>query len=136
MKTGSFLIKYTAFAMIAMLTNISIQRIILSIGDTKFSYIYALVLGTIGGLIVKFYLDKNWIFYASQQNSKKDFMVFLHYSALGLTTTFIFWVVETIFWFTWNTSLMREVGAIIGLSLGYILKYNLDKRFVFNRSEG
>ena len=27
-----------------------------------------------------------------------------------------------------------EVGAIIGLSIGYVVKYNLDRRYVFNDS--
>lgn len=26
---------------------------------------------------------------------------------------------------------MRELGAIMGLSIGYIVKFNLDRRFVF-----
>jgi putative flippase GtrA len=27
---------------------------------------------------------------------------------------------------------MRYTGAVIGLAIGYIIKYLLDKRFVFN----
>jgi putative flippase GtrA len=27
--------------------------------------------------------------------------------------------------------MMRELGAILGLSVGYVVKYNLDRRFVF-----
>jgi putative flippase GtrA len=46
-------------------------------------------------------------------------------------TTLIFWGTETLFWLTWGTDLMRETGAVIGLAVGYVIKYNLDKRFVF-----
>ena len=28
---------------------------------------------------------------------------------------------------------MRELGAILGLTIGYIIKYKLDKRFVFRQ---
>ncbi|MEL7013152.1 MAG: GtrA family protein, partial [Pseudomonadota bacterium] len=31
----------------------------------------------------------------------------------------------------WRTDLMRELGAVIGLTIGYVTKYQLDKRFVF-----
>ena len=31
----------------------------------------------------------------------------------------------------WQTDLMRELGAVIGLAIGYVVKFQLDKRFVF-----
>ena len=31
----------------------------------------------------------------------------------------------------WGTDLMREMGAILGLAVGYVVKYNLDRRYVF-----
>ena len=31
----------------------------------------------------------------------------------------------------WKTDLMREVGAVLGLAVGYVIKYTLDRRFVF-----
>ncbi|MEL6702576.1 MAG: GtrA family protein, partial [Pseudomonadota bacterium] len=46
-------------------------------------------------------------------------------------TTMIFWGTETAFWLIWDTDIMRELGAVIGLSIGYVVKYNLDRRFVF-----
>ena len=33
----------------------------------------------------------------------------------------------------WRQENMRELGAIIGLTMGYIIKYRLDKRFVFRQ---
>ena len=33
--------------------------------------------------------------------------------------------------FLFRTEAMRYVGAVIGLSIGYVAKYRLDKRFVF-----
>jgi putative flippase GtrA len=47
----------------------------------------------------------------------------------------IFWGTETVFWLTWKTDAMREIGAIIGLSIGYFVKYHLDKRYVFTASK-
>jgi putative flippase GtrA len=50
---------------------------------------------------------------------------------MGLVTTVTFWGSETVFWLVWQTSMMCEIGAIVGLSIGYAVKYNLDRRFVF-----
>jgi putative flippase GtrA len=52
---------------------------------------------------------------------------------MGLVTTAIFWATEYAFWLVWGTQLMREVGAVLGLAVGYIAKYQLDRRFVFVR---
>ena len=46
-----------------------------------------------------------------------------------------FWGTETAFWLIWKTDLMRELGAVLGLSVGYIVKYNLDRKFVFTDSQ-
>ncbi|MDC1270063.1 GtrA family protein, partial [Amylibacter sp.] len=42
---------------------------------------------------------------------------------------------ETAFWLVWQTYAMRELGAVLGLSIGYVVKYNLDRRFVFTDTE-
>ena len=31
------------------------------------------------------------------------------------------------------TDFWRETGAVLGLTVGYVIKYQLDSRFVFNR---
>ena len=54
---------------------------------------------------------------------------------MGVFTTTIFWAFETAFWFFWQTHLMREIGALIGLGIGYFIKFNLDRRFVFTSSK-
>ena len=53
------------------------------------------------------------------------------YTATGIITTALFWGTETIFWLAWQTDAMRELGAVIGLSFGYVIKYRLDRIFVF-----
>ena len=50
---------------------------------------------------------------------------------MGLITTAIFWGMETTFWLIWHTDMMRELGAILGLTIGYVVKYHLDRRYVF-----
>ncbi len=53
------------------------------------------------------------------------------YLVLGLITTAIFWRTETAFWLKWQTDLMGELGAVLGLSVVCVAKYNLDRCFVF-----
>jgi len=53
---------------------------------------------------------------------------------MGLVTTAIFWGAETASWLVWRTELARELGAILGLAVGYVVKYRLDRRFVFTAS--
>ena len=31
--------------------------------------------------------------------------------------------------------MMRELGAVLGLSVGYVVKYFLDRRFVFQNTQ-
>jgi hypothetical protein len=43
----------------------------------------------------------------------------------------VFWITEITFDAAWESDLAKYVGAVVGLSIGYVLKYYLDKRFVF-----
>lgn len=55
-------------------------------------------------------------------------------AAMGLVTTAIFWGTETAFWLLWQTDAMRELGAVLGLTVGYVVKYRLGRRFVFREA--
>ena len=50
----------------------------------------------------------------------------------GAIHTPIFWLTESVFWFVWKTSEMRELGAILGLILAYTVKYFILRRYIFN----
>jgi putative flippase GtrA len=50
---------------------------------------------------------------------------------MGVFTTVIFWSVEYAFYLTFATDTMRYVGGVIGLAIGFYVKYQLDKKFVF-----
>jgi len=129
---SSLLLRYSAFAIIAIISNLLVQRTILLLGDSGLYFAVAVALGTIVGLVVKFFLDKKWIFYDHTPSSTRNSHQFFLYSATGVLTTVIFWGTETLFWLVFFTDVMRELGAIIGLTIGYVIKYQLDRRFVFN----
>lgn len=124
-------LRYVAFAFVATIANLATQRLILQFGDTGGYFAAAVAAGTTVGLVIKYILDKRWVFYDVETGMKNHSRKFSLYTAMGLITTAIFWGTETVFWLIWKTDLMRELGAILGLLVGYVLKYNLDRRFVF-----
>lgn len=128
------ILKYTAFAVIATIVNLGVQRLVLTQGGDGMTFALAIGAGTLVGLVIKYTLDKRWIFYDLDTGVKAHGQKFSLYTAMGLITTAIFWGAETAFWLIWQTDVMRELGAIIGLSIGYVVKYNLDRRFVFTDS--
>lgn len=123
--------RYGAFAVLATLANLGAQRAVLAFGEGAALFALAMIAGTALGLVVKYLLDKRWIFADAETGLKAHGRKFSLYSAMGLVTTAIFWGSETLFWTLCQTHLARETGAVLGLALGYVVKYRLDKRFVF-----
>mgnify|MGYP006080251331 CR=1 FL=1 len=123
--------KYTSFCIIAILANLFTQRIFLDSNYIKLEYIYVLVIGTIVGLITKYFLDKNYIFHDHYNSLRYSLRKFSLYTFNGVFTTIIFWSAESLAFYIYATTFARELGAIIGLSVGYLLKYRLDKKLVF-----
>ncbi len=54
---------------------------------------------------------------------------------MGIFTTIIFWGTEIGFNAIFENQNAKYIGAIIGLSIGYAIKYFLDKKFVFVHKE-
>ena len=131
--TSNKIFLYTFFAIIATFSNLTTQRFIISFSQSNLFFLIAIFCGTVVGLLIKFFLDKKWIFFDKTSGLILQSRKFSKYSLMGILPTLIFWSTETIFWFLWNTENMREIGASIGLAIGYIIKYKLDKRFVFNK---
>ena len=124
-------LKYSFFALIATIINLFTQFISLAIYSQDFSLYIAIFFGTLTGLIVKYILDKKYIFYYVVKDKKEDSQKFILYSIMGVFTTLIFWGFEIGFDYIFDSEIAKYIGAIIGLSIGYITKYFLDKKFVF-----
>ena len=135
MTLQTLVLRYAFFAVLATLVNLATQRGVLWFGDTGIFFAIAVGAGTLVSLALKYILDKLWIFGDISVGIKAHGKQFSLYTAMGLVTTAIFWGTETAFWLLWQTNVMRELGAVIGLSVGYVVKYNLDRRFVFTGIE-
>lgn len=131
MTLRTLVFRYTIFAVIATVANLATQRVVLSYDNTTFWFFTAVAVGTLVGLVVKYALDKRWIFGDTSTGVAAHTKKFTLYTVMGLVTTAIFWGTETAFWMYWKTDTMRELGAVLGLAVGYVVKYNLDRRFVF-----
>lgn len=131
MTLHTLVLRYAFFAVLATLANLATQRAVLWFGDSGTLFALAVSAGTAVGLVIKYILDKRWIFEDMSAGVKAHGKKFSLYTAMGIVTTAIFWGTETAFWLIWQTEIMRELGAVIGLSIGYVVKYRLDRRYVF-----
>jgi len=124
-------ITYAVFAIIATIANIAAQDITIHIYAGVYSILLSVAVGTAAGLVIKYILDKRYIFRFQTRNTSHNGKVFVLYTFMGIVTTMIFWLFEFGFNHLFQTKEMRYFGGVIGLAIGYIVKYRLDKRFVF-----
>jgi hypothetical protein len=125
--------KYSLLAVLATLLNLSTQEVVVRTYDGSFAIYLAMALGTLAGLVSKYLLDKKTIFQFITTSHREDFIKFTLYGLTGVATTAIFWSFELGFDSLIGGKIARYIGAIIGLSIGYGVKYQLDKRYVFAR---
>ena len=127
-------LRYALFAAIATLVNLASQDLWLALWMWPYGLMLAMGFGTGTGLVTKYLLDKTWIFLDTASSVADHSKKFSLYTATGIVTTAIFWGMEYSFdlmsqgdpWF-------RKIGAVVGLSIGYVTKYRLDRRFVFRK---
>ncbi|CAK0762304.1 GtrA domain-containing protein [Gammaproteobacteria bacterium] len=127
---------YSIFALIATAANIGSQDIATRCYTGSYAVTLSVVFGTVVGLLMKYVLDKKYIFKFQTKSVAHDTQVFALYTLMGILTTTIFWSFEFGFdlWFASKTA--RYLGGVVGLSIGYWMKYHLDKRFVFHKQKG
>ncbi len=115
----------------AMMANIGAQIISFSIYHGPHAIFPAMAAGTLVGVVVKYLLDRRWIFHQGRATLGVHSRTFSLYSLTAIPTTGIFWLTEWAFDFYGGTAAWRYTGAVIGLTIGYVIKYQLDRRFVF-----
>jgi putative flippase GtrA len=125
-------ITYAILALIATVSNIGAQDLVIRGYNGAFDVLLSMAVGTGVGLVVKYMLDKRYIFRFRARSAVHDGRTFALYALMGLVTTAIFWGFEYGFQHLFETREMRYLGGVIGLAIGYLAKYHLDKRYVFN----
>ncbi|MBA7662707.1 hypothetical protein ES703_70738 [subsurface metagenome] len=83
--------------------------------------------------IIKFFLDKFIVFKKTSTELKETSIEFIKYFGFAILTTIENIGIQFLLTNFLNTPL--EISFIIALSIGYLTKFFLDKRYVFNIDE-
>ena len=126
---------YTGFALLSTVINIGSQMLSIWVYAGPYSVEISILVGTATGLPLRYLLEKKYIFEFQSKNLSHDSKLFALYSFMGVITTAIFWGTEYAFHLIYATDTMRYIGGVIGLSIGFYVKYQLDKKFVFVSNE-
>ncbi len=135
-KSGvSIFVLYSAFAIFSTAMNVGAQMLSILLYTGIYKIEVSILIGTAVGLPLRYVLEKHYIFAFKSENMFHDGKLFVFYTSMGILTTSIFWGVEYAFHLIFNTDTMRYIGGIIGLTIGFYIKYQLDKKFVFSRGD-
>jgi len=124
-------VRYVLFAVIAGVLNLATQELVLRVLPP--SLFLSILAGTAVGFIVKYILDKYWIFKDRFEDRASETRKIALYGAFSVVTTIIFWGMEIGFWHLGQTPEAKYIGGALGLAIGNWVKYRLDKHYVFAR---
>ena len=127
-------VRYVLFAVLAGLGNLGAQELTARVLP-QLPLMLPILVGTAVGFVVKYILDKKWIFQDSFEAHAQEVQKVLKYGIFSLATTLLFWATELVFWHFGQTTTAKYAGAVIGLGAGNWIKYQLDKAYVFKRAD-
>jgi putative flippase GtrA len=126
------LVRYVLFAIIAGVANLLTQAIVFALAPAQ-SLALSILAGTGVGFVVKYILDKRWIFFDDYDGAAKEIHKIALYGSFSVAMTLVFWGFEIAFLAIGGTNLAKYTGAVIGLAIGNFAKYLLDRTFTFNQ---
>lgn len=139
-----------SFAVLAIVINSGIQVITrellvfllptfalssLEIGPFEFEFWFlgGLGMGTLAGFIFKFLVDKFIVFEEKMESFEATSRQASLYLGFAIITTIIFWGFEFGFKILFSGD-WYLIGGIIGLAIGYTVKFLLDRKYVFSQT--
>ncbi|AJM76884.1 GtrA family protein [Rathayibacter toxicus] len=125
---------YVVFAVLATAVNLGMQMLVELVLHDNGATIVAVIVGTLTGVATKYVLDKRYIFRYQTVDAAQGARTFVLYGVMSGVTTLVFWGFEFGFDCVFGTDLARYTGAVIGLTIGYVAKYFLDKNVTFART--
>ncbi|NJO53489.1 MAG: GtrA family protein [Bacteroidales bacterium] len=130
----AILVRYVLFAAVAGLSNLATQEAVAQALPSA-PIMVSIAAGTPVGFLVKYLLDKRWVFLDPYDNHIAELRKIILYGIFGAGTTMLFCAIELSFWHIWGTDEAKYIGAAIGLVIGYWMKFLLDKKLVFSRND-
>ncbi|MPR08483.1 GtrA family protein [Microvirga tunisiensis] len=127
-------IRYVVFAGIATLVNLATQEAVVRVAPLS-PLALSILMGTATGFILKYLLDKKWVFDDGYSGHRRELQKITLYGVFSVFTTLVFWSFEVAFWVIWRTDFAKYTGAVIGLAIGYAAKFVLDRAFVFKERQ-
>lgn len=124
-------LRYALFAALATAVNLASQWAVHRLVAEPAGLYLGILIGTATGLIAKYLLDRRWIFRFRPRSRTHELRAFVLYGLFSVVTTLVFWGFELGFDAAFESPWAKYLGAGIGLSLGYLAKYWLDKRVTF-----
>jgi putative flippase GtrA len=122
--------RWILFAAAAGGANILAQELVVRLQPNA-PVILSALFGTAAGFLLKYVLDKYWIFFDAYDDHVVELRKIVIYGLFSVLTTAMFLAIELSAWHIFRSSLAKYAGAALGLGVGYRTKYFLDKRFVF-----
>ncbi|UFS57886.1 GtrA family protein [Subtercola endophyticus] len=142
MKTSAL---YVLFAAISTAANLGSQALVSILGTGVFGagagvmtnavLVASVLIGTGVGVVAKYILDKRFIFRYEVKSMKHQARTLGLYTIMSGITTLIFWGFEFGAYFAFGTAAAKYTGAVIGLAIGYVIKYFLDKNITFREDK-
>jgi putative flippase GtrA len=126
-------LRYVGFAVLATAANLLAQEATVRLVPWA-PLLVSIAMGTGVGFVVKYLLDKHLVFFDASRTRTEEARKVVLYGLFSVATTLVFWVFEFGFFALWGTSTAKYAGALLGLGVGYAVKYGLDRRFVFTGS--
>jgi putative flippase GtrA len=123
-------IRYVIFAILATIANLGTQEIVIRTVPVA-PLTVSIIMGTAAGFILKYLLDKKWVFDDGYSGHRQELQKITLYGVFSVFTTLVFWGFEVAFWLIWRTDFAKYTGAVLGLAIGYVAKFVLDRTFVF-----
>jgi putative flippase GtrA len=127
-------VRYVLFAIVATLANLITQEAVIRVAPVA-PLALSILMGTAAGFILKYVLDKRWVFEDDYGGHRQELQKITLYGAFSVLTTLVFWGFEVAFWMIWQTDLAKYTGAVLGLAIGYAAKFFLDRTFVFKERQ-
>lgn len=128
---------YVLFALLSTAMNLGTQQIAVMALTGRVGPVLPLSLlaGTATGFVAKYLLDKHFIFFDQSSDGREEARKVVLYGLFSVFTTLLFWGMEIGFLRLFGTVAAKYTGAVVGIALGYAVKFLLDRRFTFTGAQ-